>query len=68
MILKNIDYINYKIVLNQLSKKVLKIKISKEKLINNWFAYGFGGAATPTSEAEYSINKNKILAQAIMRF
>lgn len=32
------------------------------------FAHGFGGESTPTSEAEFSTNKNKILAQAIMRF
>lgn len=32
------------------------------------FAHGFGGESTPVSEAEFSTNKNKILAQAIMRF
>ena len=32
------------------------------------FAHGFGTESTPVSESEFSINKNKILAQAIMRF
>ena len=32
------------------------------------FAHGFGGESTPISESEFSTNKNKILAQAIMRF
>lgn len=32
------------------------------------FAHGFGSESIPVSEAEYSTNKNKILAQAIMRF
>lgn len=32
------------------------------------FAHGFGGESTPTSESEFSTNKNKFLAQAIMRF
>lgn len=32
------------------------------------FAHGFGGESTPVSESEFTTNKNKILAQAIMRF
>lgn len=32
------------------------------------FAHGFGSESTPVSESEFSTNKNKILAQAIMRF
>ena len=32
------------------------------------FAHGFGGAATPTAEAEFSTSKNKFLIQGMMRF
>jgi hemolysin activation/secretion protein len=32
------------------------------------FAHGFGSESTPTSEAEFSTSKNKLLAQVIMSF
>ena len=32
------------------------------------YAYGFGGEATPTTEAEFSTNKSKFLVQGMMRF
>lgn len=32
------------------------------------FAHGFGGDSTPTSEAEFSTNKNKFLVQGMIRF
>lgn len=32
------------------------------------YARGFGGESTPTSEAEFSTNKSKLLAQLMVRF
>lgn len=32
------------------------------------YAHAFGGNSTPTSEAEFSTSKNKVLIQAIMKF
>lgn len=32
------------------------------------YAHGFGGESTPTSEAEFSTNKDKFLIQGMMRF
>lgn len=36
--------------------------------VKTTFAHGFGGESTPVSESEFTTNKDKILAQAIMRF